>query len=384
VVLNLAVNARDAMPSGGTLTIESANAQVGDALVATHPFMRAGPHVRLSIQDSGLGMSPEVKAHLFEPFFTTKPEGHGTGLGLATVYGIVKQSEGYILIESEPGRGTRVDLYFPRIEEAKAAAKPALPPTARGTEAVLLVEDDAQVRRIAVRALQAAGYRAIVASTGREALDLAEREGSEFDLLLTDVIMPGLNGRELAETLRRRRPNLRVLYMSGYTQDVISQAGVLDSGIEFLPKPFTPELLQESVRRALDVGWAQRLATGIGEIDAQHQTLLVRVEALEKAAREGNVSDAPNLVMLVERYASEHFATEEEFMRAAGYPGLGDHHALHRTFVDELKSRKAEYEASHPHPSALKGFSDWFTSWLHAHIRGADAEMASYLRGASS
>jgi PAS domain S-box-containing protein len=268
VILNLAVNARDAMPNGGRLTIETANAQVGDNLVALHPFMRTGPHVRLTIRDTGVGMTPEVKAHAFEPFFTTKTQGKGTGLGLAMIYGFVKQSEGYILLESEVGRGTSLYLYFPRTSEATVTA-PAPPKTTRGgTETVLLVEDDPQVREITLRALRAAGYRVIVACDAAEALEAAAKEAGALDLLLSDVIMPGPNGHELGQELCRSHPDLRVLYMSGYTQDIISKAGVLDSGIEFLPKPFTAALLQERVRKVLDAGSTEKLANGISDIDS--------------------------------------------------------------------------------------------------------------------
>jgi len=263
VIMNLAVNARDAMPSGGRLTIESANVQVEDPAVAAQPFLRPGPHARLTVRDTGVGMTPEVKAHAFEPFFTTKPHGKGTGLGLSTVYGIVQQNEGAILLETEAGRGTAFHIYFPRALGQQTALPPRGAEKKRGSETVLVVEDEPQVREVAVRSLQAAGYRVLVASNGSEALELAAHERSHLALLLTDIIMPGLNGRELAEELRSRRPDLRVLYMSGYTQDVISKAGVLDSGLEFLAKPFTAADLQERVREVLDAGLAEALGGGI-------------------------------------------------------------------------------------------------------------------------
>ncbi len=252
VILNLAINARDAMPDGGKLTIETANVQIDDDFVAQQRFMHVGPHVRLRVSDTGVGMTPEVKGHAFEPFFTTKPQGKGTGLGLATVYGIVKQSGGAILLESEPERGTTFDVYFPRTSEEIVAVVEAAPTSTRGSETILVVEDDPLVRKAAFRSLSAAGYRVIVAGSGREALEVAAREEHAFDLLLTDVIMPGQNGRELADELRRRRPDLRVLYMSGYAHDIISKAGMLDPGIEVLRKPFATSRLQERVRKALD------------------------------------------------------------------------------------------------------------------------------------
>jgi PAS domain S-box-containing protein len=252
VILNLAINARDAMPRGGKLAIDTANVEVDDRFVQRHRFMRVGPHVRLRVVDTGMGMTPEVKAHVFEPFFTTKPPGKGTGLGLATVYGIVKQSGGYIVLESALGHGTSFEVYFPRTTDVAVVLPVPVPTSRRGTETVLVVEDDPLVRKVTLRSLGAAGYRVIVAHNGREALEIAANEGVAFDLLLTDVIMPGLNGREVAEGLRSTRPGLRVLYMSGYAHDIISKAGVLDSGIEVLRKPFSVARLQERVRAALD------------------------------------------------------------------------------------------------------------------------------------
>ncbi len=377
-ILNLAINARDAMPGGGSLAIETRNVQVDEGLVALHPFMSVGPHVRLTMRDSGTGLSPEARAHAFEPFFSTKPQGKGTGLGLATVYGIVKQSGGYILLESQLGQGATFDLYFPRSLEVVPETKMVLPTVARGTETILLVEDDAQVGRMALRSLQALGYRVIVAGTGGEALEVAARMEHAFDLLLTDVIMPGLNGRELADELRRRRPDLRVLYMSGYTRDVISRAGVLDSGIEFLPKPFTAALLQERVRNALDAGWAERLVTGIGEIDAQHRALLASIVTFGQATEDGTAGAARELE-LIRGYVVDHFTTEERFMRSAGYPGLAQHQAIHGAFVAELQRRTTTWE-SRREEGAAREVAEWFSAWLHGHIRGPDAEMASYLR----
>jgi two-component system, cell cycle sensor histidine kinase and response regulator CckA len=254
VILNLAVNARDAMPDGGRLTIETANEQVGERLVAFHPFMRPGPYVRLTISDSGVGMTPEVKSKAFEPFFTTKPLGQGTGLGLATAFGIVKQSAGYILLESEEGRGTNLVVYLPRTLDAADPAPSTSTSTAasRGTETVLVVEDDPQVREVTVRSLRAGGYRVIVAGTGAEALAIESQEDGPLHLLITDVVMPGLGGPEVAGLLGRRRPDLRVLYISGYPQGTFARGGVLEPGIELLPKPFTRAALLERVRAVLD------------------------------------------------------------------------------------------------------------------------------------
>jgi PAS domain S-box-containing protein len=254
VIVNLAVNARDAMPAGGKLKIETANVELDAHFAASHPFIRPGPYARLSVRDSGHGMSPEVKAHAFEPFFTTKPVGKGTGLGLATVYGIVKQSEGYILVESEPGQGAEFALYFPRIAEAAAvAAKPPGPVVAtHGTETVLVVEDDPHVRESTVRSLRGNGYSVLTASNGAEALDLGSRKEEPVHLLVTDVVMPGLDGPAVADALRHHHPEMRVLYVSGHAEGAIVHHGVLEPGIEFLPKPFTASSLLARVRAVLD------------------------------------------------------------------------------------------------------------------------------------
>jgi PAS domain S-box-containing protein len=253
VLLNLAVNARDAMPEGGHLLVETANVEVRG--VPPHPAMVEGEWVRLTVRDSGAGMSPEVKAHLFEPFFTTKPNGQGTGLGLATAYGIVRQAGGHIRVESDPSAGTTFDIFLPRSVLAPASVRP---PGARAVApmsgTVLLVEDDAGVREVAARALRTGGYRVLAAGGASEAMELAARAPGPVDILVTDVVMPGVNGRTLADELRRRRPGMRVLFVSGYADDIIGRHGVLDAGVEFLPKPFTPAALLERVGAVLRGG----------------------------------------------------------------------------------------------------------------------------------
>ncbi len=253
VILNLAVNARDAIPNGGELTIETANIEVDESLPDLHPWMRARSYVRLAVRDSGHGMSADVLAHVFEPFFTTKPVGKGTGLGLATVYGIVKQNEGDILVDSAPGKGTAFEILLPRFPDAALAAAQPLAPvgSSRGTETVLVVEDDPQVRDVTARAIRAGGYHVLVATDGRDALNVVAHEQG-VRLLVTDVIMPGMSGREVADQLRCRYPELRVLYVSGYTQDAIAQRGVLEARVDFLPKPFTASVLLGRVRAVLD------------------------------------------------------------------------------------------------------------------------------------
>jgi two-component system, cell cycle sensor histidine kinase and response regulator CckA len=253
VLMNLAINARDAMPAGGTLTISTSPVVLDERASRVTPHLAPGtPAALLVVRDSGVGMDAEVREHIFEPFFTTKGMGKGTGLGLATVYGIVKQSGGYISVDSAPDVGAAFSIYLPVVpgvpEEEPQSPRAA---AAFGTGTVLLVEDEAAVLSIAERMLQRAGYRVVTARSGEEALVLAERLG-EIDLLVTDVIMPGMNGRALADRLLAERPALRVLFMSGYTDDAIVQHGVLQHGIEFIQKPFAPGALVERVGRILE------------------------------------------------------------------------------------------------------------------------------------
>jgi signal transduction histidine kinase len=254
VIMNLAVNARDSMPEGGTLTFETANSLLDTDFVASHPGARPGGYAALTVADTGIGMSDEVRSHAFEPFFTTKERGKGTGLGLATAYGIVKQSGGYITVESEPGRGTTFRIYLPLVTDSAAASRPGERPTSSpsGSETILLVEDESGVRRMSRTILETQGYTVLEAASGEEALVIARSHEGVIHLVATDVIMPGMSGRVLWDRLRALRPNSRVLFMSGYTDDVIARHGVLESGIAFLQKPFTPHGLAEKVRDVLD------------------------------------------------------------------------------------------------------------------------------------
>jgi len=257
IILNLAVNARDAMPRGGTLTIEAEDVAIRGDEPTPDPDVAPGEYVRLTVKDSGAGMPAEVKAHLFEPFFTTKPTGRGTGLGLATVYGIVKQSGGAIRVESAPDQGTTFEVYFPRTlrTNTPTTAAAPLPAPGGGTEPILFVEDDVHVREIAVRALRAAGYEVIVPPTSKDALRLTPATLQRARLLITDVVMPGVDGRALADELGRKSERLRVLFTSGYTPDEVADRGVVESGMHFLPKPYTGATLLARVRTVLDAPW---------------------------------------------------------------------------------------------------------------------------------
>ncbi len=254
VIMNLAVNARDAMPNGGKLTLRTASFTQEERCAKSLPNLESGKYVMLVVADTGTGMTEKVKAHLFEPFFTTKPPGKGTGLGLATCFGIVRQSSGHIEVLSELGKGTTFNLYFPEIEETAAPAR--LPscvlPVARGTETVLLVEDEVLVRELAVTTLRERGYTVMEAANGAEALGIAQNHTGKIDLVLTDVVMPVMGGREMAEVLRGSRPDAKILFTSGYTEDAIGHHGVLRSGIEFLQKPYLSASLARRVREVLD------------------------------------------------------------------------------------------------------------------------------------
>jgi PAS domain S-box-containing protein len=259
VIMNLVVNARDAMPHGGRLTLETTNADLDDAYARDHVSVRPGRYVMLAVTDTGVGMTPETIAHIFEPFYTTKESGHGTGLGLSTVYGIVKQSGGYIWVYSEPGKGTAFKIYLPRVDEpAEALTFETRELPRRGTETILLVEDNEGVRELARMILDAQGYDVLVAENPDDAVELCQKHSGGIHLLLTDVVMPGVSGLELTRRITARYPSIRVLYMSGYTYDVIAQGGVLEPGVAFLQKPFTPRDLAAKIREVLDSALSEK------------------------------------------------------------------------------------------------------------------------------
>jgi two-component system, cell cycle sensor histidine kinase and response regulator CckA len=254
VLINLAVNARDAMPHGGQLIIESANRDITTPETRAHRGLREGSYVALQVRDTGVGMDEDTKARIFEPFFTTKPPGQGTGLGLSTAYGIVKQSGGYIAVDSGQGAGTTFTILLPRVFEASEPVAPvpqAEPLTATSHGTVLLVEDEAAVREATKRMLRKYGFEVIEAKHGQDALILWEREGQAVDVVLTDVVMPAMGGAELARTLRERRPDLRVVFMSGYTQGTLELSSMDEAATRFLPKPFTADQLVGTLRELI-------------------------------------------------------------------------------------------------------------------------------------
>ena len=254
MILNLAVNARDAMPKGGKLTIETSNAVLDEDYARTHESVVPGLHSLLAVSDTGCGMDADTQAHLFEPFFTTKDPGKGTGLGLSMVYGIVKQSGGSIWVYSEPNQGSTFKIYLPTLPETREPDTGQEPPEklAKGSETVLIVEDESAVRSFTRMVLQRSGYQVIEAANGEEALSLSRGHPGEIQLLVTDMVMPGMGGRQVAEALEGQRPAMRVLYLSGYTENAIAQRGTLGAELPFLQKPFTMEALLRKVRQVLD------------------------------------------------------------------------------------------------------------------------------------
>jgi len=256
VVMNLAVNSRDAMPEGGQLTIETSNVMLDESYTRDHLEVKPGPYVMLAVSDTGIGMDEATQERIFEPFFTTKETGKGTGLGLATVYGIVKQSDGYIFCYSEVGRGTTFKIYFPQgaAADEPSQAEPLPAAIGRGTERILLVEDDDAVRRVTASILESGGYLVTSEKDGPNALNRLSDANAAPHLLVTDVVMPGMDGKEVARRVSARYPSIRVLFISGYTENAIVHQGVLEEGIEFIPKPFTSADLLQKVRALLDTG----------------------------------------------------------------------------------------------------------------------------------
>jgi len=254
VVMNLALNARDAMPHGGKVTLETSNVTLDAPYAREHQSVEPGRYVMLAVSDTGEGMSAETQARIFEPFYTTKDVGKGTGLGLSMVYGIVKQSGGFIWVYSEPNRGTTFKIYFPRIDQPAELlpAEKHVDKVQRGTETILLVEDDEQLRQLSSSVLAHCGYNVLVASTPEEGLAVCKANSKDIGLLVTDVVMPRMNGRQLAEQILKLHPAMKVLYISGYTNNAIVHYGVLDPGLWFLPKPFTLSALVAKVREVLD------------------------------------------------------------------------------------------------------------------------------------
>jgi CheY-like chemotaxis protein len=252
VLMNLVVNAKDAMPNGGKLTIQTQSMVIDEIHHRGQTFIRPGNYVMLSVSDTGMGMDKETQSRIFEPFFTTKEKGKGTGLGLSTVYGIIKQSGGYVMVQSEEGRGSTFHIYLPRVEgTTEKHVVPVAGTTVGGTETVLLVEDEDSVRQLVRDTLEGRGYKVVEAEDGEAGLAAAAKHEGKIDLVITDVVMPGLGGRELVERLLKIRPETKVLYLSGYTEDAIISEGTLESGTAFLQKPFTLQNLSKKVREVL-------------------------------------------------------------------------------------------------------------------------------------
>jgi CheY-like chemotaxis protein len=254
VIMNLVVNSKDAMPNGGKITIQTANVSLDDDWRREYSYIQPGPYVMLSVSDNGQGMDKETQSRIFEPFFTTKEKGKGTGLGLSTVYGIVKQSGGYVFAHSEVAKGTTFRIYLPRVEDAAEPMSPShtAKTSLRGSETVLLVEDEESVRQLVRETLAARGYNVLEADDGQKALEISASHAGTIHMLVTDVVMPGMSGRELAKLLVESRPQIKVLYLSGYTEDAIIHQGALDSGTAFLQKPFTLQMLSRKVRDVLN------------------------------------------------------------------------------------------------------------------------------------
>jgi CheY-like chemotaxis protein len=251
--MNLAVNARDAMPKGGRLTIETGNAELDESYTSAHLAVRPGHYVMLAVTDSGMGMDAATQARIFEPFFTTKEAGKGTGLGLSTVFGIVKQSDGNVWVYSEPQRGTTFKIYLPRVDEVVEEQPVREADTAAGgIETILLVEDSDSLRELGREILEEHGYKVIEASSGTAALEALAHHAGSLDLILTDLVMSGMSGRELADEVTRMRPGTKVLFMSGYTDDALGHHGVLEAGTAFVEKPFSIDGLLRKVRDVLD------------------------------------------------------------------------------------------------------------------------------------
>jgi CheY-like chemotaxis protein len=253
ILVNLAVNSRDAMPDGGTLRIETANVEVDAAYAAARPELSPGPHVRLRVSDTGVGMAPETSRRAFDPFFTTKPAGQGTGLGLATVYGIIQQAGGRCQVYSEPGVGTTITVLLPATDQvSRHVEPPEASPTRRCEETILLVEDEDALREVTKRILLAAGYEVIVAINGLEALRVAEAHAGWIHMLLSDVVMPQMNGPQVAERLLAQRPSTRVLLMSGFAQPILDSGGHLGAGIALIEKPFSGPALLAKIAQILE------------------------------------------------------------------------------------------------------------------------------------
>jgi len=399
VLLNLAVNARDAMSGGGALRLRTFN----EAIAVDAPVQadrRPGHWVVLAVEDTGAGLAPEAQAHLFEPFFTTKGVGQGTGLGLATVHGVVTQGGGHVRVTSQPGLGTTFEVVLPRwLGAPTPAARTVEAGALRGTETVLVAEDDPQVLAVTARTLGDAGYQVLATTSGPEALARTARHDGPIALLVSDMVMPGMSGRALADALRIRRPDLRVLLLSGYSQEALAGRGLPSAGQGFLAKPFTGNDLLAAVRRTLDAeppgpvhgpapalsrfAWPPSLEIGVPEIDTQHRALFAAAARFEGALRAEKPADQlARLFTFLLDYVGQHFEAEERYMASRSVPGLEAHRREHEALRAQLGLVRGQVASGGGLKEIAPAALDLLHGWLTQHVGTTDQALRTRARPA--